>query len=498
MSISPTLQEAGTEPASERRASPRRSVMDRRLVTVSLDNKDAGLMVDISEAGMAVQALARIKPGAATLLQFELPDTPGRIQASGTVAWVDETSGRAGIRFHSLPEASSACLKQWMDRRTSVERPTLPVAPPPVAAPSMPGPESRVAEIAAIQREITSQGLDSEAALALIVQRVRGLTRADGAAIVLGDSKLMRCRAATGSAPPVGVELRPEAGISGECVRTGVTVRCEDAELDPRVDREACRSINLRSAVIVPLFARGNISGLVEVFYSSPRAFDGRDVLLLRRMADLVSATLCGTVSRDLKPSATMLAAERTSPAPLIPPTPGAVSRPAKVVCSICGHENALASSACQKCDGPLAQSVSSAVAASAAADLGRTSSELASAERKPWLTLRLNASPRLLALIAVLLVLLGLWGWREYRSHQESAAPPENTTLDGGSPGAVSATAPIDSFEPPFPPAKPPSSSVPAGQSFTAATEAKTHQEKDAATTAARNRPKSSAGIAR
>jgi len=502
MSISPTLQEAGAEPASERRAAPRRSVMDRRLVTVSLNNKDAGLMVDISEAGMAVQALARIKPGAATSLQFELPETAARIQATGTVAWVDETSGRAGIRFHSLPEASSACLKQWMDRRTSVERATPPVAPPPVAAPSMPAPESRVAEIAAIQREITSHGLDSDAALALIVQRVGSLTRADGAAIVLGDSKLMTCRATTGSAPPVGVELRPEAGISGECVRTGVTVRCEDAELDPRVDREACRSINLRSAVIVPLFARGNISGLVEVFYSSPRAFDGRDVLLLRRMADLVSATLCGTVSRDLKPPATMLAAGRTAgPAPLIPPTPGAVSRPAKVVCNICGHENALASSACQKCEGPLAESASPAVAASAAADHGRTSPELATAERQPWLTLRLNASPRLLALIAVLLVLLGLWGWREYKSHQESVAPPENTTLEAGPPSAVSTAAPIGSFDPPFPPANLPSSSVPASQSIAAATKAKTRPplvpEKNVTTTMAGNAAKSSAGNA-
>ena len=497
MSISPTLREAGTEPASERRASPRRSVLDRRLVTVSLDNKDAGLMVDISEAGMAVQALARIKPGAATSLQFELPDTPGRIQASGTVAWVDETSGRAGIRFHNLPEASAACLKQWMDRRTSVKRAAPPAAPPPVAAPSMPGPESRVAEIAAIQREITSQGLDSDAALALIVQRIRGLTRADGAAIVLGDSKLMTCRAATGSAPPAGVELRPEAGISGECVRTGVTVRCEDAELDPRVDREACRSINLRSAVIVPLFARGNISGLVEVFYSSPRAFDGRDVLLLRRMADLVSATLCGPVSRDVKPPATMLPAERTvSPAPLIPPIPGAVSKPARVVCNICGHENALASSACQKCEGPLAES---AVAESAAADLGRTSLGSATAERKPWLTLRLNASPRLLALIAVLLLLLGLWGWREYKSHEERAAPPENTTLDAGPPSSVSTAAPIGSFDPPFPPANLPSSGVPPSQSIAAATKAKSGPplvpQENVTTPTARSAAKPSAG---
>ena len=46
--------------------------MDRRLITVNLDDRDAGLMVDIGESGLAVQALARIKQGATTALQFEL------------------------------------------------------------------------------------------------------------------------------------------------------------------------------------------------------------------------------------------------------------------------------------------------------------------------------------------------------------------------------------------------------------------------------------------
>ena len=393
--------------------------MDRRLVTVSLDNKDAGLMVDVSEAGMAVQALARIKQGAATSLQFELPDTLARIEASGTVAWVDETSGRAGIRFHSLPETSAASLKEWIGR-TSLERPTpAPVAPLPT--PAMLGPQSNVAEIAALQREIGSHGLEGDAALALIVQRTRSLTRADGAAIVVGDSKWMTCRASSGSAPPVGADLRPESGLSGECVRTGVTVRCEDTELDPRVDREACRSINLRSAVIVPLFARGNISGLVEVLYASPRAFDGRDVLLLRRMADLVSATLADPPSRELKPSATNAPQERVAhPAPMIPPAPRAASQPAKVVCNVCGHENPQTSSACEKCEGPLPGRASSDVTERG----NRTVPDAQSDEHKPWFTLRLNASPRLLALAAVLLLLLGIWGWQQYKSWQASAAP--------------------------------------------------------------------------
>jgi len=417
MSISATLQRPETASVPERRKSPRRSVIDWRLVTVSLDNKDAGLMVDISEEGMAVQALARIKQGATTSLQFELPGSSARIEASGTVAWVDETSGRAGIRFHNLPEAATASLKEWLTR-------PAPSANGVAAAPAVLGPESRVGEIAALQREITRRGLEGDAALALIVQRAQSLTRADGAAIVLGDARWMTCRASDGAAPPVGAGLRPESGLSGECVRTGVTVRCEDTEMDPRVDREACSSMNLRSAVIVPLFARGNISGLLEVFYASTRGFDGRDVLTLRRMADLISATVAGPASREPKSAAAVAAPPEPAmeravpPAPMIPPAPRAVSQPAKVVCNVCGHENPQSTRACEKCEGPLPGRA-----------LPDAPPDAQHEGRKPWMTLRLNASPRLLVLTAVLVLLLGIWGWQEYKSRQKGAGVSANTT---------------------------------------------------------------------
>jgi TonB family protein len=472
MSISPTLR--GTAPAPERRAAPRRNVMDRRLVTVNLDNKDAGLMVDISEAGMAVQALARIKQGAATSMQFELPDTVTRIEATGTVAWVDTTSGRAGIRFENLPEASATLLKEWLDRRAVQDRPTTPA--PVAGAPStVLGPQSKVAEIAALQREIASKGLDRDAALALMVARARSLTRADGVAIVVGDSTGMTCRASSGSAPPVGADLRPESGLSGECVRTGVTVRCEDTELDPRVDREACRSINLRSAVIVPLFGRGNISGLVEVFYALPRAFDGRDVLTLRRMADLISATICGPVSREPKPPPVQVANAAApdpppNPAPvrvappgrMIPPAPRVASRPDKVVCDVCGHENPQATTDCEKCDVPLPGL--EPAGRTGAVTLGSTLLHPQTDEQTRRITVRLPVHPRMLILIALLLLLVSIWGWQEFKSRRASAARQANTTsaIELPAPEVVSAAAPGSVPEALTPPANLQSPSVP------------------------------------
>ncbi len=430
MSTSATLRGTGRTVAGERRTSPRHNVMDRRLVTVNLDNTDAGLMVDISEKGMAVQALARIEAGANTSLQFELPDTASRIEARGTVVWVDAASGRAGIHFESLPEAAADSLKKWLGLKAAVQdRPAAKSAPATApAAPALLGPESRVAEVAALQREITSQGLDRDAALALVAQRIRSLTRADGTAIVLGDARGMTCHASSGSAPPVGADLRPESGLSGECVRTGVTVRCEDTEQDLRVDREACRSIHLRSAVIVPLFARGSISGLVEVFYAAPRAFDGRDVLTLRRMADLISATLSAPEAPQPKPP--VRGSSALPPTPIIPPAPRTVSKPDQVACHVCGHGNPPAASSCEKCQVPLSGRASAPPPAKAGSIARASASPDAhSDEALPWFTLRLNASPRLLILIALMLLLIGIWGWQEYKSREANASRPVSTT---------------------------------------------------------------------
>jgi len=430
MSTSASLRGTQQPAAEERRAFPRRSVLDRRLVTVNLDNHDAGLMVDLSEGGMAVQALARIKPGANTSLQFELPDTANRIEARATVVWVDATSGRAGLRFEDLSESAAGSLRKWLwlaaqDRPSP--KPALSTGP---AAPAAPGSEVRAAEVAALQREISSHGLDRDAALALIADRIRTRVRADGVAIVLGDAKGMTCRASSGSAPPVGTDLLPESGLSGECVRTGVTVRCDDTERDVRVDRDACRAIHLRSAVVVPLFARGNINGLVEVLYAAPCAFDGRDVLTLRRLADLISATLSTSATaepRQIVQDAVASTGHGSEPSvrpvpavPVSPPAPRVVSPTNKAACQVCGHPNPLAARSCERCQGPLAGAFSAHPT-----------------DPLPWLTVRLNVSPRVLILIALVLLLIGILGWQEYKSRGTHAATPVSWTSSTDTPAS-------------------------------------------------------------
>ena len=127
-----------------------------------------------------------------------------------------------------------------------------------------------------------SAELSSDLALEIVLNEiVEGACLAmgaTGAAIVLERDGEMSCRASSGeTAPELGARLNPEAGMSGECVRTRQLQRCDDAQADPRVDAEASRRLGVRSVMIMPLLRDDELLGVFEVFSSRPGAFGERD-----------------------------------------------------------------------------------------------------------------------------------------------------------------------------------------------------------------------------
>src|SRR5437764_7735612 len=87
---------------------------------------------------------------------------------------------------------------------------------------------------------------DLEAALQLLADRAQYITGACGAAIALRDGEHIICRASSGpSAPEVGSFLEASSGLSGESVCTRRVMLCDDADHDPRVNRESCRQMGI-------------------------------------------------------------------------------------------------------------------------------------------------------------------------------------------------------------------------------------------------------------
>jgi hypothetical protein len=136
---------------------------------------------------------------------------------------------------------------------------------------------------------------DLDAALQLLADRAQYITGASGAAIALrrGEHADMLCRATAGlNAPELGSLLSMEYGLSGESVRTGRSLRCDDAERDPRVNREGCRQLGIASVLIMPIISDREVLGVFELFSGKPHAFDERDVSALQRLSEMVETAV--------------------------------------------------------------------------------------------------------------------------------------------------------------------------------------------------------------
>src|SRR6266480_4470531 len=129
--------------------------------------------------------------------------------------------------------------------------------------------------------------------LQLVAERALAITGADGIAIALAEGDAIVCRASAGSiAPDAGVRLDPNSGFSGACLRREEIVRCDDAETDPRVNVDACRTLGARSMVAVPLTGRHSVICLLEAASTESYGFNDSDVRSLNLLAELILSAL--------------------------------------------------------------------------------------------------------------------------------------------------------------------------------------------------------------
>jgi TonB family protein len=155
-------------------------------------------------------------------------------------------------------------------------------------------------DLGAMTTSLAVQGIESsDLALDLILhdiaERARQSTGASGAAIALERDGSMVCRAAAGeTAPDLGVSINTESGLTGACVREERAQWCPDTDADDRVDAEACRQLQVRSIVVVPLFARERVIGVFEIFSGQPRAFGERELRALQELAIWVTEAIKG------------------------------------------------------------------------------------------------------------------------------------------------------------------------------------------------------------
>jgi putative methionine-R-sulfoxide reductase with GAF domain len=291
----------------------------------SFDGVSGGMILDLSEEGLSMQTDTRLERERRVRLEIDLTEPAVHLETTGYIAWADAL-GRAGVRFSDLPEDARRRLNEWLTLNAGAPSHMAPKVAVGRGWPAGAGSAERGdrdpmtisleaetevagngvtgngatgngaagngnghAASATVQYEFSSLGTDLTAALRLIGERARSLTRGTSAAIALVHKGAVMCRASVGeSAPALGTRLDVKSGLSGECFREGKTLRCDDAENDPRVDLESCRRLGVRSILAAPVRYERDTVGLLMVFAPEPFNFDEGDVAVVESLAHTV------------------------------------------------------------------------------------------------------------------------------------------------------------------------------------------------------------------
>lgn len=166
-----------------------------------------------------------------------------------------------------------------------------------------PAPQARVTAnpeivLQGLREQIASGKQDIDVILGAIAIAAQAVTDARGAALGMRRDGAVVCVGRSGeNAPALGARLSSESGISGECLRSGRALRCDDTETDTRVDAEVCRHLGLRSIAAVPVRSRLETVGILEVFSTSERAFTEGDLAWLGNLAELADAATTQTAA---------------------------------------------------------------------------------------------------------------------------------------------------------------------------------------------------------
>ncbi len=118
--------------ASSLRAPERRTHVRRRVLSleyIDLGSSNGGILLNLSEGGMYVQAVASLSSDDIPRIAFRLPDSGYLVKTDAKIAWVGESKKDAGIQFLNLPEEARLKIREWV----AVEHPPVESADEPEA-----------------------------------------------------------------------------------------------------------------------------------------------------------------------------------------------------------------------------------------------------------------------------------------------------------------------------------------------------------------------------
>lgn len=83
------------------------------LAYVNVDQSNGGVIRNLGDSGMAIQAVSPLYVNQQIFLRFDLQNPRVRLEAKGRVAWADPV-GQAGVEFLALSQRARRLLKEWI------------------------------------------------------------------------------------------------------------------------------------------------------------------------------------------------------------------------------------------------------------------------------------------------------------------------------------------------------------------------------------------------
>lgn len=112
----------------------------RSLTYVDLGQNNGGIVLNLSEGGLAVQAASILTTDHFPHMRIKLPQRSEWLEASGQLAWTSESGKEAGVRFVEISDDARFQIRQWVslggpadeireENRKRHEQATKPFAP---------------------------------------------------------------------------------------------------------------------------------------------------------------------------------------------------------------------------------------------------------------------------------------------------------------------------------------------------------------------------------
>jgi len=105
---------------SERRIQPRIPLHSTTAIAYGATENSGATLLDLNESGLGMQASDRLPPKCRVYFQFAVPGNSATVRLAGEMMWQDST-GRVGIRFGNLPQASKRILRDWFQASTCAQ-----------------------------------------------------------------------------------------------------------------------------------------------------------------------------------------------------------------------------------------------------------------------------------------------------------------------------------------------------------------------------------------